>query len=99
MIRHVVAWKLRATDPAQKEADAAEIVRVLSALRETVPSVKELNVGANMAYFEKNWDVVLVADYETLADLDAYQAHPTHVAAAPVVAALVVDRASVDIEI
>ena len=99
MIRHVVAWRLRATDPAQKEADAAEIVRVLSALRETVPSVKELNVGANMAYFEKNWDVVLVADYETLADLEAYQTHPEHVAAAPVVASRVSDRASVDIEI
>ncbi|MFB2586405.1 Dabb family protein [Herbiconiux liukaitaii] len=99
MIRHIVAWKLAATDPDQKAADAAEIVRVLSALRDTVPSVKALNVGANMAYFEKNWDVVLVADYETLADLDAYQTHPEHVAAAPVVAARVSDRASVDIEI
>jgi hypothetical protein len=98
MIRHVVAWKLAATDPDERAADAATITRLLSSLPPLIPSISSLTVGPNMAYFEKNWDVVLVADYETLADLDAYQQHPEHVAVAPQVAALVTDRASVDIE-
>ncbi|GAA2245355.1 Dabb family protein [Herbiconiux moechotypicola] len=99
MIRHVVAWKLSATDPAQKAADAAAITALLSSLPPLIPSIASLTVGPNVAYFEKNWDVVLVADYATLADLDAYQQHPAHLEVAPQVAALVSDRASVDIEL
>lgn len=99
MIRHVVAWKLAATDPAQKETDAARIVAELSALVGVVDSIRSLQVGANMAYADRNWDVVLVGDFDDLDGLDAYQVHPSHVAAAAVVRSLVADRASVDIEV
>jgi hypothetical protein len=99
MIRHVVAWKLAATDPDQKAADAAEIARMLSSLPPLIPSIVSLTVGPNMAYFESNWDVVLVADYDDLAGLEAYQKHPEHVAVAPRIKALVAERASVDIEV
>lgn len=99
MIRHIVTWRLAATDPEQRAADAAEIARVLTALRDTVPSVRALDVHVNQAYFEKNWDIVLVADYDSLADLDAYQQHPEHLAAAPIVASRVSDRASIDFEL
>ncbi|WP_291050281.1 Dabb family protein [Herbiconiux sp.] len=98
MIRHVVAWKVTAEDAEQKAADVATIVRLLSALPAVIPSISTLTVGGNMAYFDANWDVVLVADYETLADLDAYQTHPEHLAAGPQIKALVSARASVDFE-
>ncbi|MDO9395645.1 MAG: Dabb family protein [Herbiconiux sp.] len=99
MIRHVVAWKLSATDPAQKQADAATITTLLSGLVGVVPSISALSVGPNMAYADVNWDVVLVADFETLADLDAYQQHPAHLAVVPEVKARAAARASVDIEV
>ncbi|MCS5717901.1 Dabb family protein [Herbiconiux sp. CPCC 205763] len=99
MIRHVVAWKLEATDPAEKAADAAEIARLLSGLVGVVPSIAALDVGPNMAYFEANWDVLLVADFASLADLDAYQTHPAHLEVVPQVKARVAQRASVDIEL
>jgi hypothetical protein len=99
MIRHVVAWKLATADPAQKETDAARIVAELSALVGVVDSIRSLQVGANMAYADKNWDVVLVGDFDDLAALDAYQVHPSHVAAAAIVRSLVSERASVDIEV
>ncbi|ARJ04386.1 hypothetical protein GCM10010988_31520 [Cnuibacter physcomitrellae] len=99
MIRHVVAWKLATTDPAQKEVDAARIVAELSALVGVVDSIRSLQVGANMAYADRNWDVVLVGDFDDLAGLEAYQEHPSHVAAAAVVRSLVAERASVDIEV
>ncbi|MGA1836350.1 Dabb family protein [Herbiconiux sp. 11R-BC] len=99
MIRHVVAWKLAATDPEQRAEDAGTIVRLLSGLRDTVPSISALTVGKNMAYFESNWDVVLVADYETLADLDAYQTHPAHLEVVPQIKARVAQRAAVDFEL
>jgi hypothetical protein len=99
MIRHVVAWKLTATEPSQKAADAAEITRLLTGLVGVVPSIVSLSVGPNMAYFESNWDVVLVADYEDLAGLDAYQTHPAHLEVLPQIRALVAERAAVDIEL
>jgi hypothetical protein len=99
MIRHVVAWKVAATEPAEREAAAAEITRLLSSLRGVVPSISALTVGPNMAYFEANWDVVLVADFATLADLDAYQVHPEHQAVVPRIKALVAQRAAVDFEL
>jgi hypothetical protein len=42
---------------------------------------------------------VLVADFETLADLDAYQVHPSHQAVVPQIKALVAQRAAVDFEL
>jgi hypothetical protein len=99
MIRHVVAWKVAATEPAEREAAADEITRLLSSLRGVVPSISALTVGPNMAYFEANWDVVLVADFATLSDLDAYQVHPEHQAVVPQIKALVAQRAAVDFEL
>ncbi|MFB2596294.1 Dabb family protein [Herbiconiux sp. P17] len=99
MIRHVVAWKLAATEPSQKAADAAEVARLLSGLVGVVPSIVSLTVGPNMAYFEANWDVVLIADYDDVAGLDAYQTHPAHLEVVPQIKALVAQRASVDIEL
>jgi len=97
MIRHVVAWKLAATEPSQKAADAAEIARLLTGLVGVVPSIVSLTVGPNMAYADVNWDVVLIADYEDLAGLEAYQTHPAHLEVVPQIKALVTARASVDI--
>jgi CRISPR/Cas system CMR-associated protein Cmr5 small subunit len=99
MIRHVVAWKLAATDPEQKAADAATVTRLLSSLPAVVPSIAALTVGPNVAFFESNWDVVLVADYESLADLEAYQVHPEHQAVVPQIKALTAERAAVDFEL
>ena len=99
MIRHVVSWKVAATSPEQKAADVATIVSLLSSLVGVVPSISALTVGGNVAYFESNWDVVLVADFATLADLDAYQTHPEHVAVVPRIKALVTARAAVDVEL
>ncbi|MCS5732169.1 Dabb family protein [Herbiconiux daphne] len=99
MIRHVVTWKLVATDPHEK-ADAVDtIVRLLSSLPPLVPSVRSLTVAGNMAYFDANWDVVLIADFDDLAGLDAYQSHPEHLLVVPQIKALVSARASVDIDL
>ena len=99
MIRHVVAWKLAATEPEQKAADAATITGLLSSLVGVVPSISSLAAGPNVAYFDSNWDVVLVADFESLEGLDAYQTHPEHLAVVPQIKALAAGRAAVDFEV
>jgi hypothetical protein len=99
MIRHIVAWKLKAQTPEEKAVATAEIAEALEGLQPLIPQIKAIKVSANAAYFDDNFDVVLIADYDSVADLDAYQVHPDHQRAVVVVKERVSARASVDIEI
>lgn len=99
MIRHIVTWKLKAEDAAGKAESAAVIKAELEALVPLIDELLTLEVRANEAYFETNWDVVLVADYDSLAGLDAYQVHPEHQRVAAIVREHVSARASVDFEL
>ena len=99
MIRHIVSWKLADADEASKSAAFAEISAALSVLPASLPQIRSLTVARNMAYPEKNFDVVLVADFASLDDLEAYQVSPQHIAAAEVVKARVSARASIDFEV
>ncbi len=99
MIRHIVTWKLKAQDEAAKAIAAAEIKTALEGLVHHIPEIISLMVARNVAYPDKNFDVVLVAEYATLDDLEAYQVHPEHIKAAGIVGARVSARASVDFEV
>jgi hypothetical protein len=99
MIRHVVSWKLNGSDAAARAAQAATITAELTALPAVIPEILSLQVGTNTAYPDSNWDVVLIADYESIAALEAYQVHPDHKAAAGVIRQLVAERSSVDFEV
>lgn len=97
MIRHVVAWKLRTEDPAERAAQAAKVSADLGALREVVPSIVDLSIGPDVVG-GGNWDVALVADFADRAGLDAYQTHPDHQAVAGYIRSVVSDRIAVDFE-
>ncbi len=99
MIRHIVMWKLAATDPAEKAEAAATITRELTGLVPLIPEIGTLEVRANEGYFDVNFDLVLIAEYATWADLEAYQVHPEHQRVVPIVRANVSARASVDFEV
>lgn len=99
MIRHIVTWKLAAEDEAGKTA-AFELLRdTLEGLNGVVPGLLDLTVSRNIAYPEKNFDLALVAHYANLDDLEAYQVHPAHQAAAAIVVENVSARASIDFEV
>ena len=99
MIRHIVTWKLKAQDATAKAEAVAAIAAVLEPLVHAVPGIRSLDVRGNIAYFDKNWDVLVIGDYDSLEALDAYQDHPEHVAAAAVVREHVTERASIDFEV
>lgn len=98
-IRHVVMWKLAAEDPAERSAQAAEVARRLNALDGVVPQLLSISAGANSAYPDANWDVTLVADFASLAELERYQVHPAHEKAAEYIRSVVAGRAAVDFEL
>lgn len=98
-IRHIVAWKLAAEDAATRADHAAEMVRRLEALVGVVPSIRSLSAGVNVAYAEVNGDVALVADFDDVAGLEAYQVHPAHQEVAAFVRGVAGSRIAVDFEI
>ena len=99
MIRHLVTWKLKAVDAQAKAESVAAITAALLPLASSVPGISSLAVNANSAFFDTNWDVVLVGDFDSLAALEGYQVHPEHVAAAAIVREHVSQRASIDFEV
>jgi len=99
MIRHIVEFRLSADDPAQRARDARGIHDRLTALLGVVPTVRTLTVASDLGLVSGHWDVVLVSEHETNEDLEAYQAHPAHRAAAAWISTVVSDRATVDYEL
>jgi hypothetical protein len=99
MIRHYVAWRLAAGEAEQKQADARFVADTLEALVGRVPGLDALSVRPDVAGLEGNWDLVLVADFASIAALEAYLTHPEHVAAVAQVKPLFAARAAVDVEI
>ncbi|UUT34803.1 Dabb family protein [Microbacterium elymi] len=96
-LRHVVAWKLAATDAAARAAQAAEIADRLTALVGVVPTIGSLSAGANVV--DGNWDVALVADFADAAALKAYAVHPEHQKVVAYVRNVIADRVAVDFEL
>jgi predicted metal-dependent HD superfamily phosphohydrolase len=99
MIRHIVTWKLKAQDAEGKSAGFTAMAEALGALPQTVSEIRHLTIGQDLGTIDGNWDVTLIIDFETQADLAAYQVHPDHVEAAKVVRENVTERATVDFEI
>ncbi|WP_311244917.1 Dabb family protein [Microbacterium sp. WCS2018Hpa-23] len=99
MIRHVVSWKLAAEDAGERAEQAAEVARRLNALDGVVPQLRSISAGANAAYPDINWDVTLVADFDSIAALEEYQVHPAHEEVVAYVRSVVASRAAVDFEV
>jgi len=99
MIRHVVTWKLAAEDAGERAAQAAEVARRLNALDGVVPQLRSISAGTNAAYPDTNWDVTLVADFDSIAALEEYQVHPAHEEVVAYVRSVVASRAAVDFEV
>lgn len=80
VIRHIVAFQLTARDEPQRSRDAAEFIDRLEALRDVVAGVLDLHVHRDVGLVAGHWPLLLVADFESLDVLNAYQSHPRHVA-------------------
>lgn len=94
MVKHIVSFKLSGTDAERREV-AERFKAALLALPEQIEVLRSMEVGINENPSEQ-WDVVLVATVDTMADVEVYAKHPAHVAAAGLLAGHKADRACVD---
>lgn len=92
MIRHIVMWKFR----EGTEAQAEEFLSRLKALDGVIPQLKKCEVAKNIG--ADNYDAVLVSEFESMDDLNAYKVDPRHVAASDICKAIRADRVAVDYE-
>ncbi|HEV7741265.1 MAG TPA: Dabb family protein [Pseudolysinimonas sp.] len=99
MIRHIVEFKLAATDPAQRATDADGIRQHLTSLQGVVTGLRSITVLPDLGRVEGHWDLVLVSEHDSAEALEGYQAHPAHREASAWVAARVSDRAVIDYEL
>jgi Stress responsive A/B Barrel Domain len=97
MVKHIVIWKLKASaEGATKEQNAAKIKSTIEALKTKIPQIKHIEVGSNIVPSDAAYDVALYAEFVSLQDLDIYQKHSEHLAAAGFINKVVDGRVVVD---
>lgn len=96
MVKHIVTFKLSGT-PDERRAVAEAFKSALMELPDKIDVLRSIEVGINANPAEQ-WDVVLTAVVDSMADVDIYARHPAHVAAAALLAGHKEDRACVDYE-
>ena len=75
MITHIVLFKLKDRRPEE----IAKARKKLMELAGRVPQLRSFEVGADIVRSERAFDLALLATFDSLADLQAYQVHPHHV--------------------
>ena len=94
MVNHIVTFRLKGT-PEQRLDIARRFRDALLALPSQIDVLKSMQVGINENPAE-DWDIVLHARLERMADVATYSVHPAHVAAASIIAPYRDARACVD---
>lgn len=92
MIRHIVMWKFRPGTEAEQE----QFLSGLRSLQGVIPQLLKSEVARNVA--PGNYDAVLVSEFRSLEDLDAYKNDPRHKAVSALCKSIREDRVAVDYE-
>jgi quinol monooxygenase YgiN len=99
MIKHIVMWKLKdEAEGAGKKENALRMKALLEACSGQTAGMRSFEVGIDIGVDGTPWDVVLVAEFDDRAAIDAYQVHPVHQAAKFFIAKVRDLRAAVDYE-
>ncbi len=75
MLRHFVFIKYR---QGTSDAHIDEFLRRTRALPESIPVVRDLEVGRDVLPSPRSWDVMLAMRFNSLEELREYQTHPAH---------------------
>ncbi|MCQ9166013.1 MULTISPECIES: Dabb family protein [unclassified Arthrobacter] len=75
MIRHTVLFKFKADFPA---ADKRAWTTGLDRLRGNIPGMRTFTHGADVVGSGRAFDYAIVADFDTVDDIAAYNTHPLH---------------------
>jgi len=82
MIKHVVMWTLKENAGGRGMEENARLMKErLEGLPARIDGIRSFEVGLNFEGSEDASDIVLISEFDSREDLEAYQAHPAHVEA------------------
>ena len=100
MIRHIVMWKFKDGAEGKTKLENMEWVREhLYALLPIIPEIKRMEIGVDVTHSSASMDLMLLTEFDTIADLKTYAVHPDHLAVAEYVGKVVESRVVLDAEI
>ena len=94
MLTHVVFFKLNERTPE----NAQKLHEALLGLTGKIPQIRHMEAGVNIVPSDRAFDVALFQRFDSLADLQAYQAHSDHQEVLKYILAVTSSRVSVDYE-
>ena len=93
MLKHIVMWKFKPeAEGADKAANLVRAKALLDACAGLTPGMRMLEVAIAQPGLECTYDLVLYAEFDDAAALDAYQNHPQHLAVKPFIGAVRLER-------
>lgn len=97
MVRHIVMWKFKdEAEELTKEENLLKVKAMLEALPEKIDFIRHMEVRLNENDNGKNFDAVLISEFDSIEDVKRYRVHPDHVKISQYVSLVRLDRASVD---
>ena len=97
MLKHIVMWKFKPeAEGADKSANLVRAKALLDACAGLTPGMRMLEVAIAQPGLECTYDLVLYAEFDDAAALDAYQNHPQHLAVKPFIGAVRLERQCMD---
>ena len=94
MFRHIVLYRLKYRTEEEKSA----LKNRFFSLRGQVPQIRDLEVGTDVLYSNRSYDVALVITFDKKEDLTTYKAHPFHMGVAEYVHSVIDHSVSCDFE-
>ena len=100
MIRHIVMFKLKDfPDEALKMTAAQEVVKRLDELPLKIEVIRKYEAGIDIRKLAWSFDVILIMDFDSITDLEAYTTHPAHQDFIAFNKDYSVDKVSIDYEV
>lgn len=75
MIRHTVLFKFK---PEFRADDKRKWIEGLDRMKGHIPGMQALTHGSDIADQDRSFDYAIVADFDSMADINTYNTHPLH---------------------
>ena len=75
MIRHVAVFRFI---PEFTESQRDDWIALVRDLPNRIPEVRALSIGKDLLHGPVSHELAIVADFDSLADLETYSTHPAH---------------------
>ena len=74
MVKHIVSFKLKERTPENIEI----MKKLILSMKDNIDLIRDIRVEEDLLHTPDSFDLMLFADFDSKADLEAYVKHPYH---------------------